>query len=196
MKRQRTFRWALAGCVLVSPLAVFNLAVALLGGSLVFPLSPFFLEEKYAALKAYGAHRKGCLFRSHGPWERLIEKAERRHGLPQGLLAALIEVESGTRVHRISAAGAMGPGQLMPATAADLRVTDPFSPEQSIEGSARYLARQLRRFESVPLALAAYNAGPGNVKGTVPRNGETEFYVAKVLKEYESRRAQGSAGEP
>jgi soluble lytic murein transglycosylase-like protein len=82
----------------------------------------------------------------------------------------------------------MGPGQLMPGTARMLGVEDPFEPGPAVDGSARYLAEQLARFDDVRLAVAAYNAGPGAVNGQVPRNGETEFYVAKVMAAYERLR--------
>jgi soluble lytic murein transglycosylase-like protein len=98
-------------------------------------------------------------------------------------MRAIVTVESGNHAHRISFAGAMGPAQLMPGTAALLGVSDPFDPSQAIDGGARYLAQQLRRTGRVDLAVAAYNAGPGAVNGSVPRNGETELYVAKVMKE-------------
>jgi soluble lytic murein transglycosylase-like protein len=71
----------------------------------------------------------------------------------------------------------------MPGTAALLGVKDPFDPEEAIDAGARYLAQQLKRTGKVELAVAAYNAGPGAVNGSVPKNGETEFYVAKVMKE-------------
>ncbi len=176
--------WLWLGLAVLVPLVLLNLAVAFFGNTVVSPLSPFFLPSKAHALGAYAQHRVRCLVQGHPPLEPLIDAAERRHGLPRGLLHALVEVESEKRVHRISPAGAMGPGQLMPGTARLLRVEDPFHPEQALDGSARYLARQLRRFRSVPLAVAAYNAGPGSVDGRVPRNGETEFYVVKVLRAY------------
>ena len=113
----------------------------------------------------------------------------RRHHLPPGLLEAVVEVESNTQAHRISPAGAMGPGQLMPSTASMMRVEDPFDPALALDGSARYLSEQLTRYRgNVTLAVAAYNAGPGNVRGRVPHNGETEFYVDKVLAAYARHR--------
>ncbi|QSQ13000.1 lytic transglycosylase domain-containing protein [Myxococcus landrumensis] len=173
--------WAWVGLAAVTPVVLINVAVAWLGDTTVSPLSLSFLEMKVNALRAYGAHRPSCLLDGHEPLEPLIARAERRHGLPPGLLHALVLVESEGRVHRISPAGAMGPGQLMPTTAAMLGVDDPFDPAPALEGSARYLAEQLRRFRDVRLAVAAYNAGPGSVNGRVPRNGETEYYVPKVL---------------
>jgi soluble lytic murein transglycosylase-like protein len=76
----------------------------------------------------------------------------------------------------------------MPGTAALLGVTDPFDPHQALDAGARYLKAQLDRFQNVKLAVAAYNAGPGAVRGEVPRNGETEFYVAKVMRHFSARR--------
>ncbi|WP_426745005.1 transglycosylase SLT domain-containing protein [Myxococcus faecalis] len=173
--------WAWVGLAAVAPLVLINTAVAWLGDTHISPLSPSFLEMKVNALRSYAAHRPSCLWDGHEPLEPLIARAERRHGLPEGLLHALVLVESEGRVHRISPAGAMGPGQLMPTTAKMLGVEDPFDPEPALDGSARYLAEQLRRFRDVRLAVAAYNAGPGAVNGRVPRNGETEYYVPKVL---------------
>lgn len=191
--------WAKGALCALAPLVALNLGVAWLGDTHVSPLSVSFLRDKAHALGRYMAHRPSCLLSGHPPLEPLITAAERRHRLPPGLLQALIQVESEARVHRISPAGAMGPGQLMPSTARMLRVEDPFDPEPAIDGSARYLAEQLRRFRDVKLALAAYNAGPGSVKGRVPRNGETEFYVEKVLAAYArtqpSPRASSGSGE-
>jgi soluble lytic murein transglycosylase-like protein len=170
-------------CVL-TPLLLLNLAVGFFGGSAVSPLSLSFLEQKLDALGAYARHRPACLISGHEPLQPLISQAERQHRLPAGLLHALVEVESETHPHRISPAGAMGPGQLMPGTAKMLGVEDPFEPGPAIDASARYLSEQLARFHEVRLAVAAYNAGPGAVRGQVPRNGETEFYVVKVMEAY------------
>lgn len=176
--------WQQLGLLAAAPLLALNLSVAFFGSSVVFPLSPYFVKEKWQALKAYARHRPGCLLSGHGELGALATAAEKKHGLPRGLMRAVVAVESGSRAHRISFAGAMGPAQLMPGTAALLDVDDPFDPQQAIDAGARYLAQQLKRMNGrVDLAVAAYNAGPGAVNGSVPRNGETEFYVAKVMKE-------------
>ncbi len=188
--------WVWLGLCVLAPIVALNTAVAWLGGTSVSPLSLSFLEAKAHALGAYASHRGTCLLEGHGPLEPLIDAAERRHRLPPGLLRALVEVESETRVHRISPAGAMGPGQLMPGTASMLGVKDPFDPAPALDGSARYLAEQLRRFRDVRLAVAAYNAGPGAVDGRVPRNGETEYYVPKVLAAWERLRPPAPAKRP
>ena len=118
----------------------------------------------------------------------LIKIAERKHKLPEGLLSALIWQESRFNPSAISPAGAAGLAQLMPATARDLGVTNRHDPHQSIDGGARYLRRMLDQFGSIPLALAAYNAGPNAVKrvGGIPRNKETPRYVTKVLQRWQS----------
>lgn len=167
-----------------APLLAINGAVAFFSSSVVFPLSPFFLSEKVDALEAYAKHRPRCLLSGHGELEALAAKAERAHGLPRGLMWAIVRTESGARAHRISFAGAMGPAQLMPGTAARLGVSDPFDPAQSIDAGARYLKAQLDTFRDVKLAVAAYNAGPGAVHGAIPKNGETEIYVAKVMRHF------------
>lgn len=176
--------WQQLGLLAAAPLLALNLSVAFFGSSAVFPLSPYFVKEKWQALKAYAKHRPGCLLTGHGDLASLAAAAEKKHALPRGLMRAVVAVESGSRPHRISFAGAMGPAQLMPGTAALLDVGDPFDPKEAIDAGARYLAQQLKRMNGrVDLAVAAYNAGPGAVNGSVPRNGETEFYVAKVMKE-------------
>jgi len=181
----RWFRWTLLA---LAPLVLFNLTVAFFGNSAVFPLSPFFLRSKALALAHYAWHRPHCLFQEHEPLGKHVAHAETKHHLPRGLLAALIEVESNGRVHRISSAGAMGPAQLTPDTARMMGVSDPFDPASGIDGSARYLAAQLATFHDAKLALAAYNAGPGAVVGrAIPKNGESESYVRKVMAAYQSR---------
>ncbi|OYX21463.1 MAG: hypothetical protein B7Z09_00535 [Brevundimonas diminuta] len=90
------------------------------------------------------------------------------------------------RSNAVSPAGAAGLTQLMPATARELGVEDRFDPVENLRGGADYLARQLRRFQDVRLALAAFNAGPARVAslGRVPRIRETEEYVESVIECY------------
>ncbi|MCY1081840.1 lytic transglycosylase domain-containing protein [Archangium lansingense] len=199
MRRRRDsgFPWVKVALCALLPLVLLNLAVAFFGDTVVSPFSLSFLEQKAHALATYARHRPSCLLEGHPELAPLIRDSERRHRIPTGLLEALVEVESNTQPHRISPAGAMGPGQLMPGTASLLRVADPFDPAPALDGSARYLAEQLERFRgNVRLAVAAYNAGPGNVNGRVPRNGETEFYVEKVLNHYERLRPRPPPPRP
>ena len=175
----RWWRWTL---LLLIPLCLINVSVSWLGRCSVFPLSPFYLRNKVSALVAYALHRPRCVFVEDVPLAPLLARAEIRHRLPCGLLGAIVQVESGGAPHRISSAGAMGPLQLIPSTARLLGVSDPFDPEESLDGGARYLRAQLIRFHSVRLAAAAYNAGPGAIVGrAVPHNGQTEIYVQRVM---------------
>ncbi len=117
-----------------------------------------------------------------------IRAAEVRHGLPSGLLDALVAAESNYRPNVVSKAGAAGLAQLMPATARSLGVFDRFDVRANLDGGARYLRRMIDRFGSIAMALAAYNAGPGAVlrAGAIPQNGETPGYVARVLTNWRS----------
>jgi soluble lytic murein transglycosylase-like protein len=181
LKLPRWWRWmALA---LLLPICLINVAVAWVGRCAVFPLSPFHLGYKLEALGAYAWHRPRCVLVADTPLTPpMLARAEREHHLPCGLLGAIVQVESGGQPHRISAAGAMGPMQLIPPTARAMGVSDPFNPEESMAGAARYLHTQLATFHSTRLAVAAYNAGPGAiVDRRVPHNGQTEIYVDRVM---------------
>jgi len=115
-------------------------------------------------------------------FDGFFRESGERHGISPALLAAVARAESSLNPRAVSPAGAQGLMQLMPGTARELGVRDPFHPAQAIEGAARYLSAQLHRFGSVEKALAAYNAGPGNVlkyQG-VPPFSETEKYIARI----------------
>jgi soluble lytic murein transglycosylase-like protein len=114
-----------------------------------------------------------------------FDRAAKAEGVDVHLLRAVAWTESRGRQSAVSPKGALGIMQLMPGTAAELGV-NPLDPDANVYGGARYLARQLTRFRSVPLALAAYNAGPGAVLryGGVPPYAETRSYVAQILALY------------
>ena len=116
----------------------------------------------------------------------IYDRAARSHGLDVHLLRAVAWTESRGKPAAVSPKGALGAMQLMPATAAELGV-DPLDPEANVSGGAAYLARQLSRFQSVPLALAAYNAGPGAVTrwGGIPPYAETQAYVSNIMRRWQ-----------
>lgn len=116
-------------------------------------------------------------------WESAIDKASRTHALDPRLIAAVIRAESGYDPGAVSPRGAQGVMQIMPATQRELGLDDPFDPEANVEAGSRYLKQQLDRFGTLELALAAYNAGPGNVLkyGGVPPFDETRTFVRRVL---------------
>ncbi len=114
----------------------------------------------------------------------LANQAATRYDLDQGLVHAVIRAESNWDSTAISSAGATGLMQLMPETAADLGVTNPFDPAQNIDGGVRYLRQMLERYDGdLPTALAAYNAGPTAVDkhGGIPPYEETQNYIQKIM---------------
>ena len=120
---------------------------------------------------------------SVGSTDEIVSRTAREFALPESLLKAVVQVESGGNVRAVSPKGAQGLMQLMPGTARELGVSDPFDPEQNVRGGAAYLAKQIERFGDLPRALAAYNAGPGAVQkhGGVPPYRETQHYVSRVM---------------
>lgn len=115
-------------------------------------------------------------------YRQLAYQTAQKYGIDPDLFVRQIQAESAFRPDAVSSAGAIGLGQLMPATAKELGV-DPNDPVQNLEGAARYMKQQLDRFGDPALALAAYNAGPSRVAKAngVPNITETQNYVAKIL---------------
>lgn len=119
--------------------------------------------------------------RYSGPLLDLARSAARRHSIPEDLFLRLVQQESGWNTNARSVKGAMGLAQLMPGTAQALGV-DANDPVQNLEGGARYLRTQYETFGTWPLALAAYNAGPGAVQrhNGIPPYAETQNYVRVI----------------
>ncbi|MBI4640743.1 MAG: lytic transglycosylase domain-containing protein [Candidatus Tectomicrobia bacterium] len=121
------------------------------------------------------------------PLENLISFYADRYGISPNLVKAVILAESRFSPSATSRKGAQGLMQLMPSTSDFLNVVDPFDPSQNLEGGIKYLRFMLDRFEqNLPLALAAYNAGPGKVSQYrgIPPYAETQAYVNTALAEY------------
>lgn len=116
-----------------------------------------------------------------------IQAAASEHGVDPLLIKAIIKTESNFDTAAVSPKGAQGLMQLMPATAKDLEIVDPFDPLENIAGGTKYLRSLLDSYGwDLELSLAAYNAGPGKVKGAVPNIRETKFYVSRVIGNYQS----------
>ncbi len=116
--------------------------------------------------------------------EQATASAARKYDLPEKLVRSVIRHESNFDPTAVSPAGAQGLMQLMPGTARELGVKDPFDIRQNIDGGARYLRQMIDQFDGDwRKALAAYNAGPGTVRkyGGVPPYPETRRYVRKVM---------------
>jgi soluble lytic murein transglycosylase-like protein len=137
-------------------------------------LKPDFKSDLSFSSKRYTGKYKG-------EYLAMARAAARRHNVPEDLFLRLVQQESNWNPAAKSHKGALGLAQLMPATARKLGV-DPLDPYENLDGGARYLAKQYRKFKSWRLALAAYNAGPGAVKkyNGIPPYKETENYVKKI----------------
>lgn len=121
----------------------------------------------------------------------ILASAGSRHNVDADLLASMVRAESAGRVRAVSRTGAKGLMQLMPGTASSLGVTDSFAAEQNIAGGSAYLDALLKRYhDNIPLAVAAYNAGPAAVDRYhgVPPYRETRAYVARVIIDFNRRK--------
>jgi soluble lytic murein transglycosylase-like protein len=172
-------------CVLSYVLAV-NALVRTLGGAQLHPLALGHHAEKSEALGRLALHAVGELgLWPHPDTRTLVTAAAARHGVSAALALAVARVESGFDPHAISSTGAMGLMQLMPGTASELGVVDPFQPAANADGAVRYLKLLLRRYAGdLGRSVAAYNVGPARVPlaGALSLPAETRAYVAAVLR--------------
>jgi soluble lytic murein transglycosylase-like protein len=122
-----------------------------------------------------------------GDIDAAIEQAAARHNVDPNLVRAVVKVESNFNPNAVSRKGAMGLMQLMPSTARQLKVQNPFDPEQNVEAGVRHLKQLLESYDGdIKLTLAAYNAGAGAVARSsgVPRYAETQNYVRRITNLY------------
>jgi hypothetical protein len=121
-------------------------------------------------------------FRRHVPYGEIIFREARKNDLPPELVAAMVHTASDYRPTFVSHTSAQGLMQILPDTARLLGIRDPFDPEQNVAAGAKYLRYLMNRYNNETMALAAYNAGPGNVArfGGIPPFGETRSYIEKV----------------
>ena len=132
--------------------------------------------------------------RGKNAYDHIIRQAAQTHGVSEGLIKAVMHTESGFNSNARSPVGAQGLMQLMPATARRFNVSNAYDPQQNIFGGAKYLGWLIKRFNgNTSLALAAYNAGEGNVAkyGGIPPFRETQDYVRRVTSRYSNLYAGG-----
>lgn len=150
-------------------------------------LSPLARQDALEATGAVG-WTQAIGNQSGPPWRSVIQQLSQQYGVDPLLVESLVKQESNFNPTAKSHVGAQGLMQLMPSTAKALGVTNPLDPVQNLDGGIRYLKEQLSRYKgNIPLALAAYNAGPGAVDkygGQVPPYKETQNYVQNILKNY------------
>ena len=137
------------------------------------PLAPVAIAEPSGDFKTRQEQHKA-----------LINQLAAKYQIDPALVHAVVSVESGYRSNAVSGKGAVGLMQLMPGTAGDMNVTDPYNPANNLEGGIKYLSQQLSRFQNTEQALAAYNAGPQSLlryRGQIPPYNETRQYIQRVM---------------
>ena len=132
--------------------------------------------------------------RNKNAFDQMIRQAAQQHGVSEGLIKAVMHTESGFNINARSPVGAQGLMQLMPATARRFNVSNAYDPQQNIFGGARYLSWLLKRFNgNTQLAIAAYNAGEGNIDkyGGIAPFRETQDYVRRVTSRFQNLYSSG-----
>lgn len=161
-------------------------------GSLADDLNQFNISNSFSPypvnnVASYNFDKLNSFKESAGKYQDFIDQAAQKYNLPEKLISSIIKQESNFDASARSHAGASGLMQLMPSTAKWLGVQNVYDPLQNIMGGAKYLRQMLDKYDqNYELALAAYNAGPGNVDkyNGIPPFKETQNYVSKVLNSF------------
>lgn len=143
-------------------------------------------SDQSATARIIAANFRGAAA-TPGDIDNAIEQAAARHNVDPNLVRAVVKVESNFNPNALSRKGAMGLMQLMPSTARQLKVKNPFDPEQNVDAGVRHLKQLLEAYDGdIKLTLAAYNAGAGAVARSagVPRYAETQNYVRRITNIY------------
>jgi soluble lytic murein transglycosylase-like protein len=122
--------------------------------------------------------------------EEIIAERSKHYGIEKEFIWAIVKEESGFDPCVVSNAGAIGLMQLMPGTASEHGVTDPYNPQENINTGTKIIISYLQKYEAIPLALAAYNAGTGTLQKyrMIPPYDETKKYVRRVMNTYEKKK--------
>ena len=170
------------------------------GGAMSFTNAPSGGNCREYTLTAPSIFKGTLITRGSGnpsAYDAEIAQVARRYQIDASLIKAVIHAESDFDHRALSSKGAQGLMQLMPDTARELNVRNPFNPKENIDGGTRYLRQLLDSFNgNLNLSLAAYNAGPGLVArtGAIPKIPETQNYVAKVVRQYKTYKQQSGNG--
>ena len=162
----------------------------------------YYPDSNIHSYRNWGASEASVLpsySRNKNAFDGLIRQAAQQHGVSEGLIKAIMHTESGFNINARSPVGAQGLMQLMPATARRFNVTNAYDPQQNIFAGAQYLSWLLKRFKGdTRLAIAAYNAGEGNVDkyGGIPPFRETQDYVRRVTSRFQNLYSAGLGISP
>ena len=180
------------------PVPPSNAAAMRAARSAAAEVSQYIGRESYQSANArIAAANFGGTATTAGDVDSAIEQAAARHNVDPNLVRAVVKVESNFNPNAVSRKGAMGLMQLMPATARQLKVKNPFDPEQNVDAGVRHLKQLLESYGGdVKLTLAAYNAGAGAVARSsgVPRYAETQNYVRRITNLYYGGSAYNPTG--